>query len=57
MGFETGNIHLGSGKAMKAVRKDLAKRGKDWLHEAAKIMIDSVTEDYEGWCRANPTNE
>jgi len=54
MGFETGNIHLGSGKAVKAVRKDLAKRGKGWLHEATKTMIDSLTEDYEEWCKANP---
>jgi hypothetical protein len=49
MGFETGNIHLGSKNSMKAVRKDLAKRGKSWLHEAAKTMIDSVLEDYEDW--------
>ena len=51
MGFETANIHLGSQKTMKAVRKDLSKRGKNWLHEAAKIMIDSVNEDYEDWCK------
>lgn len=51
MGFETGNIHFGSGKAMKAVRKDLAKRRKGWLHEATKIMIDSVNDDYEDWCK------
>ena len=54
MGFETGNIHFGSAKAMKAVRKDLAKRRKGWLHEATKIMIDSVTEDYEDWCKQHP---
>jgi len=52
MGFETGNIHMGSGKAMKAVRKDLAKRREGWLHEASKIMIDSVNGDYEDWCKA-----
>jgi hypothetical protein len=51
MGFETANIHLGSGKAMKAVRRDIARRGKSWLHEATKMMIDNVTEDYEDWCR------
>lgn len=52
MGFETGNIHVGSGKAVKAVRKDLAKRGKGWLHEATKTMVDSVNEDYEDWCKS-----
>jgi len=51
MGFETANIHLGSRNAAKAVRKDLSKRGKGWLHEATKIMIHSVTEDYEDWCK------
>jgi hypothetical protein len=51
MGFETANIHLGSKNAIKAVRKDLDKRGKGWLHEVTKIMIDSVIEDYEDWCK------
>jgi len=51
MGFETGNIHLGSGKVMKAVSKDLAKREKSWLHNAAKQMTDNVVEDYEDWCK------
>jgi hypothetical protein len=51
MGFETANIHLGSGNAMKAVRRDIARRGKSWLHEATKIMVDNVTEDYEDWCK------
>jgi len=52
MGFETANIHFGSGGAMKAVRRDLARRGKGWLHGAMKIMGDSVTEDYEDWCKS-----
>ena len=49
MGFETANIHLGSRKAMKAVRKDVASRRNGWLHEAAKVMTDSVIADYEDW--------
>jgi hypothetical protein len=53
MGSETANIHLGSPKAIKAVRKDLASRGDDWLHEATKIMIDSVMADYEDWCKVH----
>jgi len=51
MGFETGNIHMGSRPRMKAVRKDLAKRDKSWLHEATKTMVESVTDDYEDWCK------
>lgn len=51
MGFETANIHLGSKNAGSAVRKDISKREKGWLHEATKVMIDSVTEDYEDWCK------
>jgi hypothetical protein len=54
MGFETANIHLGSRTAMKAVRRDLAKRKRDWLHEATKTMTDSVITDYEDWCKTNP---
>jgi len=53
MGFEAANIHLGSGKAMRAVRKDLASRRDGWLHEATKIMMDSVVADYEDWCKAH----
>jgi hypothetical protein len=49
MGFETANIHFGSGKAMKAVSKDVANRRGGWLHEAAKVMIDSVVADYDDW--------
>ena len=51
MGFETGNIHMGSRKAVKAVRKDLARRGKGWLHNATKQMIESVVNDYDDWCK------
>jgi hypothetical protein len=51
MGFETGNIHLGTGNAIKAVRKDLTRRQKNWLHDATKVMSESVTEDYEDWCK------
>jgi len=51
MGFETGNIHLGSTAAMKAVRKDLVRRREDWLHEATKQMTSNVIEDYDDWSK------
>jgi hypothetical protein len=54
MGFETANIHFGSGQSIKAVRKDFLRRPKNWLQEATKAMSDSVTEDYEDWGRQKP---
>lgn len=45
----TANIQLASGKAMKAVRKDVASRRNGWLLEASKVMTDSVIADYEDW--------
>jgi hypothetical protein len=49
MGFETANIHLGSKDAIKVVRRDLAKRKPDWLHEAAQEMTKAVLKDWEEW--------
>jgi len=49
MGWETANIHLGTKTASKKIQKDLAKRGKNWLHESAGKMLDAVKKDYEEW--------
>ena len=49
MGFETANIHLGSKRAVKNVRRDLAKRKPGWVHEAAKKMGEAVRKDWEEW--------
>ena len=54
MGFETANIHLGSKTAMKALRRDLAKREDGWLYDAGRKMAESVVEDYEDWCKTQP---
>ena len=48
MGFETGNVHLGSTKA-KVILKDLKKRKDSWLHRAAHDMVAQVVEDWEDW--------
>jgi len=48
MGFETGNVHLGSAKG-KDILKDLQKRPDAWLHDAAHQMAAAVTEDWEEW--------
>ncbi len=46
MGFETGNIHLGSIKP-RTLRADLKKRPAGWLLEAARRMEKAVLEDFE----------
>jgi hypothetical protein len=53
MGWETANIHLGS-RSAHALLVDLAAREGDWLHQAAKTMLDAVEEDWESW-RKHPT--
>jgi len=52
MGFETANVHLARRKAVKAVRRDLARRKPDWLHSAVKEMIKVVLKDWEEWREA-----
>ena len=49
MGFETANVHWGSKRAIKAVRRDLARRRPDWLHAAVKAMAKAVARDWEEW--------
>src|SRR5262249_19946737 len=49
MGWETANVHLGSKKAVDAIRRDLAKRPAGWLHNAAKAMVKVVTGDCKDW--------
>jgi hypothetical protein len=48
MGWETANVHLGS-RSAHALLVDLAARQGDWLHEAAKVMLAAVAEDWEAW--------
>ncbi len=51
MGWETANIHLGSSKAIPAVRRDLARRKSRWLHKAAKAMLKVTLDDWKVWRR------
>lgn len=46
MGWETANIHLGSQKAIPAVKRDLARRKGRWLHKAAKAMLEVTLDDW-----------
>lgn len=49
MGWETANVHLGSPRSTKTVRRDLEKRPAKWLHDAAQQMMKATTADWERW--------
>jgi hypothetical protein len=49
MGFETANVHLGTPGAGKVIAKDLAKRPKNWLHQAAAAMGKAMKSDWDEW--------
>jgi Uncharacterized protein conserved in bacteria (DUF2252) len=51
MGWETANIHLGSPKAIRAIKRDLAHRKGRWLHKAAKAMFNVTMGDWKMWRR------
>jgi hypothetical protein len=54
MGWETANVHLGSGKAT-ALGRDLAKRPSGWLHRAAEEMFEATERDWEDWRKYHNT--
>ena len=49
MAKETANIHLGTPKAVKAVRRDLKGRPARWLHAAAQTMVEATIKDWREW--------
>jgi hypothetical protein len=52
MGKETANIHLGAKKAAQCALKDLNKRPRRWLHEAAQAMVQACHQDWRQWKKA-----
>ena len=48
MGWETANIHLGSGKAAE-IRRDLGRKPARWLFQAAAAMEKQVLLDWRDW--------
>lgn len=50
MGWETGNVHVGSGEARR-ILIDLAKRPKDWLVQAADVMATAAKRGWAEWRR------
>jgi Uncharacterized protein conserved in bacteria (DUF2252) len=51
MGWETGNIHLGSPQQRRAVLADLARRKAAWLPKSAARMGETVARDWRRWCK------
>jgi hypothetical protein len=49
MGFETGNIHLGTRGAANKIMRSLDKLPADWLHKAVKRMAKLVFDDWTAW--------
>jgi hypothetical protein len=52
MGFETANIHLGTPRARTVLRKQLAARRGQWLHQAAKALSGDVIREWREWSEA-----
>src|SRR5665213_254854 len=48
MGWETANLHLGSGRTAE-ILADLSKRRANWLHKAATKMVEATTNDWKEW--------
>ena len=51
MGRELANIHLGTGDARKAIKRDLSRRKRGWLREAAGDAMKFVRGEYNEWCQ------
>jgi Uncharacterized protein conserved in bacteria (DUF2252) len=49
MGWEAGNVHLGSKRSVKLIQKDLRKRRGNWLKVAAKVMARVISKDWKEW--------
>lgn len=56
MGFETGNIHLGTSGVSKAIKRDLKLRPARWLRDSAAAMAASVKEDWQRFSASIPPN-
>lgn len=52
MGWETGNVHLGTHRQRNAILADLRRRPADWLLRAAKVMCAATMQDWRQWREA-----
>jgi len=49
MGRELANIHLGTRRAVAAVRRDLQQRKPKWLRQAVEVMAETILKDWKEW--------
>lgn len=49
MGFELANLHLGVADHRTAITRDLGRRKRGWLAEAAKRAAKACTQDFNDW--------
>lgn len=49
MGFELANLHLGVADQRSAILRDLGRRKKGWLAEAARRSAKACTQDFNDW--------
>jgi len=49
MGRELANAHLGSSRAVAAVRRDLRRRKSKWLRQAVEAMAKATRDDWREW--------
>ena len=49
MGFELANVHLGVADRRSAITRDLGRRKRGWLAEAAKRAAKACTRDFNDW--------
>jgi ubiquinone/menaquinone biosynthesis C-methylase UbiE len=47
MGSEAANVHLGTGRQVTNIQKDLRKRKSKWLSDAAAHMAQQVEKDWK----------
>jgi hypothetical protein len=49
MGWETANIHLGTGSARKSILRHMQKQKGKWLQQATDEMLQAVRQDWKKW--------
>ena len=49
MGRELANVHLGTRRAVAAVRRDLQQRKPKWLRQAVEVMAETILKDWKEW--------
>jgi hypothetical protein len=57
MGYDLAAVHRGTDHRRNEIRKDLDRRGADWLHSAVMAAKQMVEDDYKAWTEAHPKHE